>query len=60
MNPFGNQNTNHITWPMFVWMYNLPPWKCMKTKYIHMSMLIEGLNNREIELTCIWGFCKRS
>ena len=25
MNPFGNQNTNHSTWPMFVWMYNLPP-----------------------------------
>ena len=42
MNPFGNQNTNHITWPVFVWMYNLPPWKCMKTKYIHMSMLIQG------------------
>ena len=42
MNPFGNQNTNHSTWPVFVWMYNLPPWKCMKTKYIHMSMLIQG------------------
>ena len=25
MNPFGNQNTNHSTWPVFVWMYNLPP-----------------------------------
>ena len=24
MNPFGNQNTNHSTWPMFVWMYNIP------------------------------------
>ena len=23
-------------------MYNLPPWLCMKRKYIHMSMLIEG------------------
>ena len=42
MNPFGNQNTNHSTWPVFVWMYNLPPWKCMKTKYIHISMLIQG------------------
>ena len=42
MNLFGNQNTNHNTWPMFVWMYNIPPWKCMKTKYIHMSMLIQG------------------
>ena len=42
MNPFGNQNTNHSTWPVFVWMYNLPPWLCMKSKYIHMSMLIQG------------------
>ena len=42
MNPFGNHNTNHRTWPVFVWKYNLPPWKCMKTKYIHMSMLIQG------------------
>ena len=42
MNPFGNQNTSHSTWPVFVWMYNIPPWKCMKTKYIHMSMLIQG------------------
>ena len=25
MNPFGNQNTNHSTWPVLVWMYNLPP-----------------------------------
>ena len=25
MNPFGNQNTNHRLWPVFVWMYNLPP-----------------------------------
>ena len=24
MNPFGNQNTKHNTWPVFVWMYNLP------------------------------------
>ena len=24
MNPFGNQSTNHSTWPVFVWMYNLP------------------------------------
>ena len=24
MNPLGNQNTNNSTWPVFVWMYNLP------------------------------------
>ena len=41
-NPFGNQSSSHSTWPVFVWIYNLPPWLCMKRKYIHMSMLIQG------------------
>jgi hypothetical protein len=27
---------------VFVWIYNLPPWLCMKRKYIEMSMLIQG------------------
>ena len=42
LNPFGNQSSTHSTWPVFVWIYNLPPWLCMKRKYIHMSMLIQG------------------
>ena len=42
LNPFGNQSSTHSTWPVFVWIYNLPPWLCMKRKYIHMSMLIKG------------------
>jgi hypothetical protein len=27
---------------VFVWIYNLPPWLCIKRKYIHMSILIQG------------------
>src|SRR4051812_45522184 len=42
MNPFGNQNTNHNTWPMFVGIYKIHRWKSMKTRYIHMSILIQG------------------
>ena len=42
LNPFGSQSSTHITWPIFVWIYNLPPWKCMKKKYITMSMLVQG------------------
>ena len=30
LNPFSGQISTHNTWPVFVWMYNLPPWKCMK------------------------------
>ncbi|KAK1668660.1 hypothetical protein QYE76_056819 [Lolium multiflorum] len=25
VNPFGSQSSTHSTWPVFVWMYNLPP-----------------------------------
>jgi hypothetical protein len=25
LTPFGNQSSKHITWPVFVWMYNIPP-----------------------------------
>ena len=42
LNPFGNQSSTHSTWPVFIWIYNLPPWMCMKRKYIHMSMLFQG------------------
>lgn len=30
MNPFGNMNTQHSTWPVLFCMYNLAPWLCMK------------------------------
>ena len=42
INPFGNMSSRHSTWPVVIWMYNLPPWLCMKRKYIHLSMLIQG------------------
>ena len=25
LNPFGIQSSKHSTWPVFVWIYNLPP-----------------------------------
>jgi hypothetical protein len=42
LNLFGSQSSTHSTWPMFVWIYNLPPWLCIKRKYIHMSIIIQG------------------
>ncbi|GJW33704.1 uncharacterized protein Tco_0053736 [Tanacetum coccineum] len=41
-NPFGNMSTSHSTWPVLLCNYNLPPWLCMKRKYIMMSLLIQG------------------
>nr|GEV64602.1 hypothetical protein [Tanacetum cinerariifolium] len=43
INPFENMSSNHSTWPVLLCVYNLPPWLCMKRKYIMMSLLIQGL-----------------
>ncbi|GJY53588.1 uncharacterized protein Tco_0445252 [Tanacetum coccineum] len=42
INPFGNMSSRHNTWPVLLCIYNLPPWLCMKRKYIMMSLLIQG------------------
>nr|GEV88899.1 hypothetical protein [Tanacetum cinerariifolium] len=42
INPFGNMSSKHSTWPVLLCVYNIPPWLCMKRKYIMMSLLIEG------------------
>ncbi|XP_071736405.1 uncharacterized protein [Rutidosis leptorrhynchoides] len=42
INPFGDLSSRHSTWPVLLCIYNLPPWLCMKRKYIMMSILIQG------------------
>ena len=42
MNPFGEMSSGHSTWPVTLCMYNLPPWLCMKRKFIMMPVLIPG------------------
>ncbi|KAL7588025.1 hypothetical protein Lser_V15G35834 [Lactuca serriola] len=42
INPFGNISSRHSTWLVLLCIYNLPPWLCMKRKYIMMSLLIQG------------------
>ena len=42
MNPFGEMSSGHSTWPVTLCMYNLPPWLCMKRKFIMMPVLILG------------------
>ncbi|GKD06543.1 transposon protein, CACTA, En/Spm sub-class [Tanacetum coccineum] len=43
INPVGNMSSNHSTWPVLLCVYNLPPWLCLKRKYIMISLLIQGL-----------------
>ena len=42
MNPFGVQSNSHSTWPVTLCIYNLPPWLCIKRKFIMMPVLIPG------------------
>ena len=42
MNPFGEQSCSHSTCPVTLCIYNLPPWSCMKRKFIMMPVLIQG------------------
>ena len=42
LNPFGNLSTNHSSWPILLFIYNLPPWLCTKRKFIMLSMMIAG------------------
>ena len=42
MNPYGSLSSQHSTWPVLMTIYNLPPWLCMKRKYIMLSLLIQG------------------
>jgi hypothetical protein len=39
-NPFGEMKSSHSTWPVTLCIYNLPPWLCMKRKFIMMPVLI--------------------
>jgi hypothetical protein len=42
MNPYGNMSSRHSTWPVMLCVYNIPPWRCMKRKYMMMPLMISG------------------
>ncbi|XP_074300759.1 uncharacterized protein LOC141632075 [Silene latifolia] len=42
INPYGNLSSQHSTWPVLLGIYNLPPFLCMKRKYLMLSLLISG------------------
>nr|GEW94437.1 hypothetical protein [Tanacetum cinerariifolium] len=44
INPFKSLSSRHSTWPILLCIYNLPPWLCMKQKYIMMSLLIQDVD----------------
>ena len=50
MNPFGEMSSGHITWHVTLCIYNLPPWLCMKRKFIMMHILIPGPKQPENDI----------
>lgn len=41
-NPFHGTSIEYSCWPVFMSIYNLPPWLCMKRKYIMLCLIISG------------------
>lgn len=42
VNPFSKFNTQYSCWPIILVNYNIPPWLCMKRKFIMLTLLISG------------------
>ncbi|KAI5338324.1 hypothetical protein L3X38_017595 [Prunus dulcis] len=57
-NPYGVLNQQHSTWPIFVFPYNLQPWKCMKKEYMMMTILITEDPGRSMDVYLACPVCK--
>ncbi|XP_057775556.1 uncharacterized protein LOC130994528 [Salvia miltiorrhiza] len=42
MNPHSMMSSNYSCWPVILVTYNLPPWLCMKRKFMMLTLLISG------------------
>lgn len=41
-NPYRSQSSRYSCWPVILVTYNLPPWLCMKRKFMMLTLLISG------------------
>ncbi|GKB62380.1 hypothetical protein Tco_0918566 [Tanacetum coccineum] len=46
----NTRNRHHSVWPVLTVIYNLPPWLCMKRKFIMLSILISGYPRNDIDV----------
>ncbi|GJV26242.1 putative transposase-associated domain-containing protein [Tanacetum coccineum] len=46
----NTRNRHHSVWPVLTVIYNLPPWLCMKRKFINLSVLISGYSGNAIDV----------
>ena len=42
INLFGDLLTTYSCWPVITTIYNLPPWLCMRRKYLMLTMIISS------------------
>ena len=42
INPYRSLSSRYSCWPVITITYNLPPWLCMKRKFMMLSLLISG------------------
>ncbi|KAA0040432.1 transposase [Cucumis melo var. makuwa] len=42
INPYSDMSSKYSCWPVVMVIYNLPPWLCMKRKFMMLSILISG------------------
>jgi tnp2 family transposase len=42
---FGCSGRQFSSWPVILTPYNLPPWMCMKTPYMFLTVIAPGPNN---------------
>ncbi|XP_028059523.1 uncharacterized protein LOC114263220 [Camellia sinensis] len=42
INPHSSLSSRYSCWPVIMITYNLPPWLCMKRKFMMLSLLISG------------------
>ncbi|XP_021617964.1 uncharacterized protein LOC110619015 [Manihot esculenta] len=48
--PFGQSSQQYSSWPIILTPYNLPPWLCMKSKYIFLTVIVPGPNNPKFKI----------
>ncbi|KAA0043052.1 transposase [Cucumis melo var. makuwa] len=42
INPYSDMSSKYSCWPVVMVIYNIPPWLCMKRKFMMLSILISG------------------
>ncbi|KAL4021144.1 hypothetical protein IC575_019935 [Cucumis melo] len=42
INPYSDMSSKYSCWPVVMVIYNLPPWLCMKRKFMMLSILISS------------------